>query len=338
MLRSSPTRGLLLAAFLGMAGGLAAPGRPADVAARAVWIWEEDTFHMLEDDAAEREVESFLAQQHVSTMYLYADEFRDRNILVDQPARYRRLIARAHSRGLEVYALLGSAYLRTQDYILPEKHAVAVRMFRRVIEFNADTRELSSRFDGVNVDIEPYLLHDWASARPLRSRQYLDLCAEFMRMKTAAGSALRVGAAMPFWFDGIDDVEWMGQRRRLNERVQDIFDYVAIMDYRNVASGDDGIVSHARDELIYADRIDKRVMIGVETSRSTPEKVTFFGKGRTYLEAQLSATESAVSRHRSFGGFVIHHLSSYRALTEAIPDSSSRRRSSDSRTRLDSTP
>ncbi len=283
----------------------------AVAAPRAVWIWEEDAFRMLDKDEAQQAVEAFLDQQHISIMYLYADEFRGRNILVKEPEKYRKLIANAHARGFKVFALLGSADLRTHEYILPEKRPAALRMFGRVLEFNKNTPDASSRFDGVNIDIEPYLLDDWSSARPLRGRQYLDLSTEFMRMKAAAGSNLLVGPAMPFWYDGIEDVEWNGQRRRLNERVQDIYDYVAIMDYRNAAEGSDGIVSHAQEELDYADRIGKKVMIGVETLDTTPAKVTFYGKGEKYFETQLALAESVMSRHRSFGS-VGNTESSYR--------------------------
>jgi len=290
------------------------PGHSSVAATRAVWIWEEDAFRMLDQAEVQREIETFLEQQHISTMYLYADEFRGRNILINEPEKYRKLIASAHARGFRVFALLGSMYLRTQEYILPEKRSVALRMFKSVLDFNSGSPDVSSRFDGVNVDIEPYLLDDWASARPLRGRQYLDLSIEFMRMK--AGSGLLVGPAMPFWFDGIEDVEWKGNRRKLSECVQDIYDYVSIMDYRNVAEGPDGIVSHAQDELDYADRMDKKVMIGVETLQTTPAKVTFFGKGAKYFEEQLALAESAMKRHQSFGGFVVHHLKSYRVLVE----------------------
>jgi len=234
------------------------PGRSAVPTPRAIWIWEEDAFSMLDREEARREIETFLKRQHISTMYLDADEFQGRNILVNEPEKYRILIASAHARGFKVYTLLGSGYLRTEEYILPEKRPAAVGMFGRVLDFNRDTPDASSRFDGINIDIEPYLRDDWASARPLRGRQYLDLSAEFMRMKASAGSSLLVGPAMPFWFDGIEDVEWNGQRRRLNECVQDIYDYVAIMDYRNVAEGSDGIVSHAQNELDYADRMKRK--------------------------------------------------------------------------------
>jgi len=293
-----------------------APRRSAVAAPRAIWIWEDDAIRMLDEDEALREIENFLDRQHISTMYLYADEYHGRNILMNDPEKYRKLIANAHARGFKVFALLGSAYLRTEEYILPEKRQAAVRMFGSVLDFNRDTTDASERFDGVNIDIEPYLLDDWSSARERRGRQYLDLSAEFMRMKAAVGSSLLVGPAMPFWYDGIEHVEWNGKHRRLNEHVQNIYDYVAIMDYRNVAEGRDSIVSLAQDELDYADRIDKKVMIGVETLDSSPAKVTFFGKSEKYFEQQLALAESAMKRHRSFGGFVIHHLKPYRDLVE----------------------
>jgi hypothetical protein len=304
----------IASAMLVLWSASAAPAHAADTAPRAIWIWEEEAYRMLDNAEALREVEAFLDQQHISTIYIYADEYNGRNILVNEPEKYRKLIASAHAQGIKVYALLGSAYLRTQEYILQEKRRAARLMFGAVLDFNKHTRDASSRFDGVNIDIEPYLLDDWSTGRPVRGRQYLDLSALFMRMKAEAKSNLLVGPAMPFWYDGIEDVKWKGQRRKLNEFVQDIFDYVAIMDYRNVAEGSDSIVSLVQDELDYADRMNKKVMIGVETIQTTPEKLTFFGKGGAYFEAQLALAESAMTRHRSFGGFVVHHLKTYRDL------------------------
>ena len=113
-----------------------ASGHTVVAAPRAVWIWEEDAFRMLDKEEAQREVETFLEQQHISTIYLYADEFNGRNILVNEPKKYRKLIASAHARGFKVFALLGSAYLRTQEYILQEKRRAARLMFGAVLDFN----------------------------------------------------------------------------------------------------------------------------------------------------------------------------------------------------------
>lgn len=287
-------------------------------APRAAWVWEADTFRLLDDDAHREEIISFLARRKLDTLYLYADEYRGRNVIRDEPGKYRRLIAALHDRGYRAYALLGSWYLKTPEYILPERRQTAVRMFQNVIRYNANSRP-AERFDGVNIDIEPYLLDDWNEKLMLRATQYLELAAEFMRLKRNAGSTFAVGPAMPFWFDGIEQVEWRGKRQRLSDHVQDVYDYVAIMDYRNFARGRDSIVSHAKDELEYADRMGKTVVIGVETIRTEPRKVTFYGMGLAAMEEQLAIAESEFASHPSFAGFAIHHLRSYRAMPDRAP-------------------
>ncbi len=289
----------------------AAAGAP-----RAIWVWETETFNLLDREAGWAGTFAFLDRHRIAILYLYADEYRGRNILVAEPEKYRRLITAVHQRGGKVYALLGSYYLNTPEYILPEKRAVAVRMFARVLDYNAAS-DTAARFDGVNIDIEPYLLDDWREKLALRAGQYLELSAEFMRLTRASGDTLVVGPAMPFWFDGIEDIAWRGQRRRLSEHAQDIYDYVALMDYRNYAAGRDSIISHAADEIAYADRTGKHVVIGVETLRSEPRKVTFYGMGYAAMEAQLAIAEREFAPHPAFAGFAIHHLGSYLVMTDS---------------------
>lgn len=285
-------------------------------AGRAVWIWEEDSFRILDNEEFQNEIETFLVERNIRTLYLYADAFRDRNVIVNEAEKYQNYIAKMHRRGFRIYALLGSYYLHTEAYGLPENRDAAVRMFGNVLRYN-DLSDTNSRFDGINIDIEPYLLRDWRAKKTLRATEFLELSAEFMRMKNEARSSIAVGPAMPFWYDGIEDFEWAGNTKRLSEHVQDIYDYVAIMDYRNFAAGRDSILSHAAAEIDYADRIGRRVVIGVETGRSEPRKVTFLGKGHVYMDEQLEIVDTSLSRHASFAGFVIHHLGTYRKLLEA---------------------
>lgn len=294
--------------------GSAAPAAAA--APRAVWVWETDTFRLLDREDQWDDTFAFLARWKLTTVYLYADKYKGRNIIRDKPEKYRRLIAAFHGRGFKVYALLGSMYLKTQEYILPERRVAAVQMFENVLRYDAGSAA-AERFDGINIDIEPYLLDDWRANRTLRATQYLDLAAEFMRLKREAGDTLAVGPAMPFWFDGIDDIVWRGKHRRLSDHVQDIYDYVAIMDYRNSAQGSDGIIAHAADELEYADRIGKTVVVGVETLRTEPRKVTFYGMSHAAMEEQLKIAETEFSSHPSFSGFAIHHLGSYLIMSDS---------------------
>ena len=299
-----------------LATGLVAP--VAAAVPRAIWVWEADTFRLLDNKEHWNETFSFLAQRNLVAVYLYADIYQGRNVIRDEPEKYRRLIAALHGRGCKVYALLGSKYLKTPEYILPERRVAAVRMFETVLRYDAGSAA-GERFDGINVDIEPYLLDDWRAKRTLRATQYLDLATEFMRLKRDAGSTLAVGPAMPFWFDGIGDIVWKGKRQRLSDHVQDIYDYVAIMDYRNFARGSDGIIAHATDELEYADRTGKTVVIGVETLPTEPRKVTFYGMGHAAMEEQLRIVETEFSSHSSFSGFAIHHLGSYLIMVDSKP-------------------
>lgn len=163
---------------------LAVQARAGTQVPRAVWVRKEDSFLLLDDDEFRNDTMAFLERQRISTLYLYADEFRGRNVLAHEPERYRRLITALHGRGLRVYALLGPAPLRTQEYVLPEKRAAAVRMFGAVLAYDAASGA-ASRFDGVSLDIEPYPLDDWSDQKPLRARQYL--CHEI----TATGAVPR---------------------------------------------------------------------------------------------------------------------------------------------------
>lgn len=84
------------------------------------------------------------------------------------------------------------------------------------------------------------------------------------------------------------------------------------MDYRDRALGGDGIVSHAMDELTYADQTGKQVLIGVETLPNALKKVSFHHLKEADMERGLGIAAHSVGAMPSFGGFVVHHYGSYR--------------------------
>ena len=298
-----------LSLVLACAGAHAAS--PADAAGpRAIWTWEEDTTAMLQQPAVAGRAIAFLKSKSVDTVFLYADAFDGRNPIVADPAQYRRLVRRLHASGLRVYALLGSGYLHTERYVLPKHHADAVAMLQRVLDYNR-TAAPSERFDGVNVDIEPHILAEWSTRKMALLAGFLDMSEALMRTMRASGQVLPVGPAIPFWLDGIE-LEWNGRRKPVSQHTQDIYDYVALMDYRDRAEGGDGIVSHAMDELRYGEAIGRKVLIGVETMPNAIKKVSFHHLGEADLERELGKTRDAVGGMPSFGGFVVHHYGSYR--------------------------
>jgi hypothetical protein len=277
---------------------------------RAIWIWEGESYALLEDDAAARTAIAFLKDKAIVTAYVYADAYAGRNLIATQPARYRTLVRRMHAAGLKVQALLGSGYLHTERYLLPEHRRDAQAMLQRVLDYNAAAAP-EERFDGISLDIEPHILDAWATRKMALLGDFLDMSDALMRQKNAVAPTLPMGPAIPFWYDGIP-IEWKGRRRPMNEHVQDLYDCVALMDYRDHADGGDGIVSHARDELDYAAKVGKPVVIGVETMPNAIRKVSFHHLREEDMERELAATARAVAGSPGFGGFAIHHYAAYR--------------------------
>ena len=277
---------------------------------RAIWIWEGESYAMLEDDAAARTAIAFLKDKAIAAAYVYADAYEGRNLIAAQPARYRTLIRRMHAAGLKVQALLGSGYLHTERYLLPGHRRAAQAMLQRVLDYNAAAAP-DERFDGISLDIEPHILDAWSTRKMELLGDFLDMSDALMRQKNAVAPNLPMGPAIPFWYDGMS-IEWKGKRKPMNEHVQDLYDTVALMDYRDHAAGADGIVSHARDELDYGAKIGKPVVIGVETMPNAIRKVSFHHLREGDMERELGETARAVGAAPSFGGFAIHHYGAYR--------------------------
>lgn len=294
-----------------MSCSMAAAVQAKSVPSRAIWIWEGESYAMVEQPAVAEEAIDFMKKNGVDTLYLYADAYQARNLIVESPALYRSLIEYAHGRGMHVYALLGSAYLNTEAYILPERRADAQAMLQRILTYN-QAAPSAARFDGINLDIEPHILNAWNEDTRLDLlRHFLDMSAALMRLKKVYGVQLSVGPAIPFWLDGIE-LEWQGQRKPVSEHAIDIYDYVALMDYRDKADGSDGIIDHASNEIAYANRTGKKVVVGLETTKNDINKVTFYEEGPKIMEREITKVNAALMKEPSFAGYALHHYGEWR--------------------------
>ena len=86
---------------------------------------------------------------------------------------------------------------------------------------------------------------------------------------------------------------------------------------RNRAEGRDSILSHAEDEMAYADRIGKRVVIGLEFNPGEPAKLSFHGMDEADFEREAAKVEAAYAKRPAFAGFVFHHYEGYRRFVGA---------------------
>jgi hypothetical protein len=299
----APSRWLALL-FIAAAGAAGATGR-------AAWTWVAASYEMLEDRGAADEAIAFAHAKQIDTLYLYADAFGGRNLIVTQRDAYRRLIRRLHAEGIRCFALLGSAYLHTEGYVLPEQRGAALAMLKRVLDYNA-AAAAEERFDGVNLDIEPHILAEWDTRKMQLLEDYLELGQALMDLKRASGQALEIGPAIPFWLDGIT-LAWRGRTSSVAEHVLGLYDYAALMDYRDHALGRDGIVSHAVDNLAIARRLHRRLVIGVDVTPGEPEKISFDHLTEADLERELALAQREFGDDAAFAGFAIHHFRGYQA-------------------------
>lgn len=296
--------------------------RPLDPAARALWVWETATQRLLESPGARRVLAAFMEDPDVApaprrVLYLYADRSLDGWMLKDAPDRYRSFIEWAHQRGYSVHALLGSGSYQAPMYAYERYHYKAAALMDAVLQYNAASVP-AERFDGVNIDIEPHWLPDW-SAGPAVQVQYFDMLAAMMRRKEKFGQSLLVGPAIPRWLDASDEcrsVAWRGAKKTCAQHVQDIADYVALMDYRDIATTPVGIIEQAQGEIAYGNRIGKPVVVGVETEQasSDPETISFYEEGRDHMEQELAKVMKVFAKEKSFGGVAVHHYDSWRTM------------------------
>ncbi|MFE6076912.1 Ig-like domain-containing protein [Paenibacillus sp. NPDC057886] len=301
---------------------------PLPVQERAMWIWEPESYKLLLNPGSRQVLESFITdtqtfgQTPVQTLYLAVGGYAGYDALEAQEVELRSFVSWAHSKNLQVHALIAGGTTPAYMGAYAKYHHHAVQEMEQVINYNLAAGD-TEKFDGINVDIEPYISPDFKDPSHFLQKEYLDGLQKMIGRRDTAGIRLPFGPAVPKWYDTSDqaaNIVWNGSSKWLSEHVQDISDYISIMDYRDTADGSAGIIAGAAGELAYADQIGKpnSVVIGVETldiaNSGDPETITFWEEGRIHMEAELDKVYAAYGQSSAFGGIAVHHYDSYRAL------------------------
>lgn len=261
---------------------------------RAMWIWNAD---LACDIGETNKLLDFAQQKGINVFYLYGPD-----LLLQAPDDLKQFLVSAG--GIEVELLAGDP-----AWALANMHPEALAFVDNALAFTQNSSD-GQRPVGIHLDVEPYLLDRWGTDQPGTIMQYLNLLRSVKNKLISSGTPLRLGVDIPFWFDGIETT-YNGETKPLSQHVQDIVDYVVVMDYRDTAAGSDGIIAHGEAELQYANTIGKPVIIGVETNDVQPAKVTFFQEGEAALERELSEAGQAFADLPSFNGFAIHDYGGY---------------------------
>lgn len=276
----------------------AAPAQAETGPPRGMWVWDDST--VTNADARDALLK-FANRKGVDQIYLNAYL-----LLPNHPAELQTFINQANTISTSVELLAGDPI-----WALSSTHAVALDFVRQAITF---TRNITAgaKPAGIHLDVEPYALSNWND--PVTLTQYLDLLSAVQQDVSNSGTALSFTVDIPFWFDVIS-LTYRGTLQPLNRHVQSLTDRVVVMDYRDTATGTDGIIAHAQNELATGQSLDKLVIIGVETQKITPEKVTFFEEGEAAMETELAAAAQQFQANPVFAGFAVHHYTSWLQMT-----------------------
>lgn len=259
-----------------------APAQAAGSGQRAVWVWSQPKARTLVD---------FARQNGVQDVFVHTPPGLATS---GSLGWYQELRTRTRAAGIRLHAL-GSA----TGWI--DEPSAALAWQRGALA--------TGLFDGVHLDVEPWLHAEWSTDRTGVVTRYLDLLATL-----AADTAVRVEADIAFWLDEVPTAT--GQR--LDAAVLERVDAVTVMSYRDTVSGPDSITDVAADALAAGAAAGKPVRLAVETndlgSDPVSQKQTFYGSSMAQLATAMGQVDAVLGGHPAYAGIGVHDYTGWTRL------------------------
>lgn len=165
----------------------------------------------------------------------------------------------------------------------------------------------SGGFDGVHLDVEPWQLPEWQTARAAAIAGYLAVLATVRR--TARG--LRVEADVA----PLLATEPHGRGSALDDVLATV-DAVTIMAYRDRAPA---ICEHSLASRTACRRAKVPYRLGIETQPLLDPTQTFRDDGRAVLRREVARVEHALAGDDLYRGIAVHDWRNWAALPERAP-------------------
>ena len=258
------------------AGSAGLTAMPANT--RAMWLWGDDP---------PAEVIAWAGQRSITEVFVHVAP----TVLTDGGlARLQELKALAVARRIKLRALGG-------DPAWVHNHAAALAWQRTVVS--------TGLFDGIHLDVEPYLIDGWTTDLQATQAAYLKLLD---RMRAA--STLSLEADVPFWFG-----QYRVGRKNLADEVLRRVNSVTVMSYRDTGTGPNSILAVSLDWLARGKAAGKRVRLAAETGPLADcRHCTFHEEGMAALTLELGKVDAATRQTAAFGGIAVHHYGAWRTL------------------------
>ncbi len=300
---------------------LAIPGAPTD--GLGMWVWSKSSFATAE---ARQRLVRFSVKYGINHLDVQIRFTKDRqNPRLQDEEAFRDLILLAGRYGITTAALRGNPRMFSA-----QNHERSLRELNAIIDFSESLPEKSS-FKGVKYDVEPYLTKEWkVRGKPLNTlmHDYLAFLRKAKATLNERAPHLWLAVDTPFWWDKDEfALEFEGKQKRFNEHVQDLTDFIVIMSYRCSAKK---VLSIAEDEVRYAGRIGKVVLLSLETIQLQHDQdISFWSLPKEKLLDTVHELMRKAKEDPVIAGLMIH---CYRSLLEKLdndPSEQSRERETD---------
>ncbi|WP_233354809.1 hypothetical protein [Paenibacillus sp. JZ16] len=255
---------------------------------KATWLWDASLIR-----SETEEIVAFSGREGITTIFLQIQQE-----VTDE--EYRHFVAAAHQQGISVHALNGQP-----DWAYEEGRRKGMELLAWLEAYNR-TAAPEEKFEGVQLDVEPYVLRRWGREQA----QVVEEWSANMEVwvQEAKRQGLTFSAAVPFWLDSIPGPR-SGDADSFSRWMIENTDAIAVMAYRD--SGEQ-MYELSKEELEQADELGKSVWIGMELGDTEEgEHLTFFAKSEQEMEDEALRAAKLGSDHNSFAGLAVHHYQAW---------------------------
>lgn len=260
---------------------------------KGIWLWE--THYVTSKD-----VIAFCKASNINLLFLHIDTSVPHTT-------YQTFLKTAYDNGIEVHALGGRSKWALTEY------RNELDAFINWVKYYQTSAPSTERFKGVNLDIEPYTLPEWTSDEPGTISQWMDAVKHMIAQFRSTNIPMSIGASVPHW---LSTRLVPNTTETLSHWMISKYDYLAIMSYRNIATGSNSVVSIVQEELTEADGLSKSIFVSLETGKSNEgSNISFYNKGKIALEKAIPEIDANLQSHPSYKGIIINSFKSLRDLS-----------------------
>ncbi|MFC0525129.1 hypothetical protein ACFFGV_16230 [Pontibacillus salicampi] len=253
---------------------------------RGTYIWHAE--NLIEEPD---KILSFAKEHDLNLIYARLDRQQDF-------AAYTDFVEKAHEQGIEVHAMGGHP-----TWAL-EKGKERLSMFIDYVTTYNKKVEKPQKFDGIHLDIEPYVLQEWYDDESKVMKSWRENIS-FYQKEVKANSNLKTGVDLAMWLDDhpISDDSDMSISKWMIDKV----DHTTIMAFRDFAEGSGGIIDTTKEEVAFGDELGKELVIAVEMkeNKNTPY-ISFYEEGKGVMEEELNIVDSRWRNNSSYLGHAVH--------------------------------